>query len=304
MRPGLTGVHDGYLSDPAACRYDPTADASVLCMSSGGTNTTAGCLTTAEARAFNKLWYGQTVDGSAPSPAIDNGYRAALSPGQLWYGLTRGTNLIGLAGAVPVDIGSDQLALELQDPAYATPSFRNATGNGADRWKTLGYAGPNSIADAAARGLSLDASFGGINTDNPDLSGFRDRGGKLLVYHGLADTLIPPQGSIRYFTATADRIGGTEAVQAFDRLFLIPGMGHCAGIGSLDTGNPSANPPMPASGQLFAVLVDWVEKGVAPTAIPVSTTAGAPRSRPLCPYPSALSYLGGDVDVAASFACR
>ena len=83
---GLTGTHDGYLNDPAACRYDPTADPRVLCMSSGGTNTTAGCLTTTEARVFNKLWYGQTVDGSAPSPTVDNGYHATLSPGQLWFG--------------------------------------------------------------------------------------------------------------------------------------------------------------------------------------------------------------------------
>ena len=156
----------------------------------------------------------------------------------------------------------------------------------------------------AARGLSLNASFGGINTDNPDLSRFRDRGGKLIVYHGLADTLIPPQGSIRYFTNTADLLGGTEAIQKFDRLFLVPGMGHCAGVGSLDTGNPTANPPLPAPGQLFAILVDWVEQGIAPTTITISTAAGAPRSRPLCLYPNNLGYLGGDVNAAGSFACR
>jgi feruloyl esterase len=49
--------------------------------------------------------------------------------------------------------------------------------------------------------------------------------------------------------------------------------------------------------------VEWVEKG-APTTIPVSTTAGAPRIRPLCLYPNTLTYLGGDVNVAGSFACR
>jgi hypothetical protein len=93
-------------------------------------------------------------------------------------------------------------------------------------------------------------------------------------------------------------------VQKFARLFLVPGMGHCGGIGSLSTGNPPANPPLPAPGQLFDVLADWVEKDVAPASIVVGASAGGARSRPLCMYPAKLRYAGGDVDRARSFRCE
>jgi len=298
----LTGAHDGYLSDPAACVYDPTADLAVLCIASGGTNASSACLTAAEARAMNKIWYGQTADGSAPPPAVDNGFNVTLAGNQLWYGLARGTDLTGLTGATPVDIGSDQVALNLQSPAYATPTFVNATGNGGDKWKTLTYAGPNSIAGAFAQGLALDGAFGGINTDNPDVSAFRNRGGKLILYHGLADTLIPPQGSIGYYTRVAGVMGGFPNAQQFARLFLVPGMGHCAFSGSVVAVNPG--PPLPAPGQMYKVLVDWVESGTTPSSIIVGTSAGAPRSRPLCMYPTKLAYLGGDVNNAANFSCQ
>jgi feruloyl esterase len=296
----LTGAHDGYLSDPAACAYDPTADPAVLCAASGGTNSSPACLTTVEARAMNKIWYGQTSDGSVPSPAADNGFNATLAGDQLWFGLARGTDLTVLTGAAPVDLGSDQLALNLQNPAYARPTFVNATGNGADQWKTLTYAGPNSIANAFAQGLTLNGAFGGINTDNPDLSLFRDRGGKLILYHGLADTLIPPQGTMNYYTRVAQVMGGFPKTQQFARLFVVPGLGHCASSGSVGGGSP----PLPAPGQMYQVLVDWVETGAAPGSIVVGTTAGTPRNRPLCMYPSQLTYLGGDVNHAASFTCQ
>ena len=65
----LTGQHDGYIADPTRCTYDPTTDPSVLCTSSGGTNTTANCVSTAQANTFNKAWYGPTSDGTAPAPA-------------------------------------------------------------------------------------------------------------------------------------------------------------------------------------------------------------------------------------------
>lgn len=304
----LNGQHDGYVSDPAQCRYDPTQDASVLCTASGGTNATASCVSTVQAQAFNKIWYGQTADGSVPSPAADVGYNLYPASNQLWYGLTRGTALNGLAGSAagvpaPFTIASDTVALSLQDARYATPTFVNATGNGADRWKTLTYA---ELANASAQGVALQASFANINTDNPDLTAFRDRGGKMLMYHGLADVLIPPQGSINYYTRASNLLGGYAAAQQFYRLFMVPGMGHCSGVGSANGTagvSPAANPPLPATNQLFNVLVDWVENGKAPETIVVETVDKA-VSRPLCLYPKKLAYVSGDVNAAASYACR
>jgi len=89
----LTGKHEGFISDPAACRYDPVQDKAVLCTASGGSNATAACLSTAQAQAVNKIWYGQTRDGSVPPAAADIGYGPVLASNQLWYGLPRGTAL-------------------------------------------------------------------------------------------------------------------------------------------------------------------------------------------------------------------
>src|SRR4029078_1762135 len=142
---------------------------------------------------------------------------------------------------------------EMQDPMLATSTFQNASGNGADGWKTIG---DPKLATAYARGGALQPLFGNINTDNPDLTRLSDSAARVISYHGLADQLIAPQGSISYFARVADAMGGVAAAQAFDRLFLIPGMGHCSGIGSatgiLGPVNTATSMPLPANGQLFA----------------------------------------------------
>lgn len=296
------GVHLGYVPDPAACRYDPTTDAAVICTADGGTNATAGCVSPAQALAFNKFWYGQTADGSVPNPAADNGFAAATAPAQKWYGLARGANLMGLAGATPFPISSDMVALELQDPTIATPSLLNATGNGADRWKSLTYA---QLANAWDRGVALQSAFANINTDSADLSAFRDRKGKLISYHGLADTLIPPQGTINYYSRVAAQMGGVAATQGFYRLYLVPGMGHGFSNG---TSNADANPPLPTNAQLYQLLTAWVEKGIEPPArVEVATVASASfpavKSRPLCLYPLKANHTSGDPNLAASYSC-
>jgi hypothetical protein len=154
----VNGQSLGFILDPRQCRYDPTRDAAALCQGvlgnggAEGTNTSTSCVTLAEARAINKIWYGQTVDGLVPDPAVDNSSQAQLQPQQLWWGLNRGANLTLLAGNAstppffgPFPIATDQVTLELQDPTYATPSFLNATGNRANKWMQLSYGG---LADA------------------------------------------------------------------------------------------------------------------------------------------------------------
>ena len=140
------GQHLGYIEDPSECRYDPTRDANVLCTASGGINTSADCVSTTQAQAMNKLWYGQTRDGSVPSPAVDNSWAHTLDSNHLWYGLTRGTSFGGLGGSTtagvpaPFTIATDMVALENQNPTLATPSFQNPTGNGTNGWLGLSYA--------------------------------------------------------------------------------------------------------------------------------------------------------------------
>lgn len=310
----------GFLLDPLQCRYDPTRDAAVLCSGVAGnggvtgTSTNAACVSLLEAGVVNRIWYGQTASGTAPDPAVDNaGGPTLASADQLWWGLSRGTNLaLSLAGSTPFSIASDQVALELQDAAYAGPNFTNAKGNGASKWKTLDYAG---LADAYAKGIALQPQFSRINTDDPDLSAARAAGTKILSYHGLADDKIMPQGSINYFTRVAATMGGNAEVQKFNRLFLIPGLAHDGTLASSASVDPATGAnlaarrvplPQPAAGrdELFMALRNWVEKGVAPERIDVRSSDSS-VSLPLCLYPRKAIWSGsGSATAAGSYDCR
>ena len=306
------GQHLGFILDPQQCTYDPAKDATALCTGAVGTNgvigtnATAACVSTVQATAQNKIWYGQTPDGSVPDPAANNGYNANLASNQLWYGLTRGASS-GLAGASPFTISSDMTALELQDPTIATTGFVNAVSNGLNRWQSLSY---GQLANAFAQGIALQPFFGNINTDNPDLSGAKASGAKILQHHGSADVLIPTQNSVNYYTRVANLDGGFAKTQAYDRLFLVAGMGHCGGVGS-QQGTVGVSPaatvnsvPLPAAGQLFTAMTNWVENGAAPATITLQS-ADASASQLLCPYPQKPTYAGaGAASAAASYTCR
>lgn len=306
------GQHLGFIPDTAQCRYDPTRDAAVLCAGVQGlggvvgTSTHASCVSLAEATVMNKIWYGQTADGSVPDPAVDNASTATLATSNhLWWGLTRGTQTAALAGGNPFTIASDMVALELQNPAYATPQFNNAVGNGANRWRELTYV---DLANAYHQGIALQPHFGHINTDNPDLRPARDSGAKILSYHGTADQLITPAGSVNYYTRAAAVAGGNAELNQFNRLFLVPGMGHCSGVGAVSgAAGPAADAnrvPLPAPDQWFNALVDWVEKGRAPETM-VLGSADASVSMPVCPYPKKAAYRGtGAITAAASYTCQ
>ncbi|NTF52776.1 tannase/feruloyl esterase family alpha/beta hydrolase [Agrobacterium rhizogenes] len=291
-------VHLGYILDPAECRYDPTTDRSVLCASEGGQGVPGKCVTRPEAMAFNKIWYGQTPDGTAPLPALDNGFGSQLSGQQQWFGLARGTNLNLLAGPTPFAVSSDLVAMELGDPTLATPAFINARGIGSDRWEDISFA---RLKTAQDDGIALQHTFANINTDSADLSAFRTRGGKILMYHGLSDFLIPPQGSMNYYNRVVEQMGGLDAVQSFYRLYLIPGMAHAILNG---TANPDAAPPLPQHDELYALLTSWVEKSQAPGRYKVSNNrAGDLRTFPLCIYPQRPVLVGKEPLRAESYRC-
>src|ERR1700741_2156129 len=108
------------------------------------------------------------------------------------------------------------VALELQNPTMAQDGFKNATGDGADVWKTLSY---EQLSNAFDRGLALQSVLNDINTDDPDLSAFKARGGKILTWHGLNDEAIPVQGTIEYYKAVVAKMGGAAAVESFLKLY-------------------------------------------------------------------------------------
>jgi hypothetical protein len=141
-----------------------------------------------------------------------------------------------------------------------------------------------------------------LNVDSTDLSGFKARSGKLLLYVGQTGGPFSPQDLVNYYTDLNTASGGTAGnfapAQSFARLFLVPGMDHCGGGPATSTFDP------------FAAVVNWVENGVAPATIPASAPAtGTPfpnRTRNLCPYPQYPRYNGGgaNIELASSFTCQ
>lgn len=310
----------GFLLDPLACTYNPARDTQALCQGETGeagvlgVSTASTCLQRPEAQAINKIWYGMSRDGSAPDPAQDNGRTGTLAAarGQLWWGVTRGTDLSALAGEqAPFPIGSQLTALSLGQPRIAQKGmFHNATGNADDGWKTLGYA---QLAQAYERGLALQTAYANINSDATDLSVLRDRGAKVLSYHGLSDQLIMPQGSLNYFERLVQHMGGVKQVQAFNRLFFIPGLGHASlfnqtgsiGLNGRTTPAEAAALPQPATGrdEMFNALRRWVEQGQAPERIELSAASGQ-LSLPICMHPKKPTLTGTNPQEASSYSCR
>jgi feruloyl esterase len=126
-----------------------------------------------------------------------------------------------------------------------------------------------------------------------NLSTFRGRGGKLIFMHGLSDPWFSAQESVRYYEALAQD-NPEVPLPDWSRLFLVPGMGHCAGgARTLDQVD------------VLGAVVDWVEAGRAPDRI-IATGKSAPgESRPLCPWPGHAHYAGaGDARDAANYTCR
>jgi hypothetical protein len=108
---------------------------------------------------------------------------------------------------------------------------------------------------------------------SPDLSEFRNRGGKLIIWHGWADRTEPPAGTVGYYAAMRDRMGGLGTVQTFARLFMFPGISHCSGTAPC----PSCN--------LIEPLVSWVERGTAPNEVLFTEEEAATNTAPVFPYP-------------------
>ncbi|MBD9408399.1 tannase/feruloyl esterase family alpha/beta hydrolase [Acidovorax sp. ACV02] len=263
------GVADGVIRDPRSCTYDPTKDSQITradCSSADGT-----CLAPGEATALQKIWGG-----------------ARNTAGQLlWPGVERGADLNALAGAEPFPIPIEQARYWV----YFDPTWD---------WRTLNLANYEAF-------FSKNAEMVGpvMATDNPDISAFKQRGGKLIMYHGWNDNLIMPQGTVRYYERVQQTVGASED---FSRLYMVPGMNHCSGgSGPSEFGQRASGAvPMEAKTDIFRALMAWSEKGAAPADITASkiVNGAVAQTRPLCPHPQVAKYKGaGSTDDAANFTC-
>jgi feruloyl esterase len=136
-----------------------------------------------------------------------------------------------------------------------------------------------------------------LNVDDTDLSPFKRRGGKLLIWQPQTGGPFSPQDMVNWYTEMSHEMDGFEETQRFARLFMMPGVNHCGGGPGTSTIDP------------FSSIIDWVENDRAPeTLLGTAPAAGNPfpgRTRPLCPYPAYAKYKGtGSIELAENFECH
>ena len=260
------GLKDGLIDDPRSCDFKP---ASLRCRAGDG----ADCLTAAEVGVLEK-WYAGARDSKGRQ----------LYPG----GIPFGSEPFWPLWLTGLDKGGGRVAALLNAEFLRYMAFADNPGESYSAAKFDFDSDPQRLATMAAI----------YNATDPDLSAFKARGGKLLMYHGWADAIVPPQLTIHYYEAVEKKMGGREATHRFLRLFMIPGFDHCGwqpGPGITELGFD----PLTA-------LENWVEKGEAPASLLATKQDNDGKTvwtRPLCPYPQKAKYQGGDANIATNFAC-
>jgi len=302
------GIRDGVIEDPLQCKFDPKTDlAGKMCP--GNVNAEA-CFTTAQVQTIQDIYGGvrdskgtSILKGRAPGSEFD--WPAdliphagnAMRPGELAYSGDHMNYLFYETdpGVPPQDLTnlSRQPDKTKHPPEFAWWEF-------------------NVDDVTAGRGKVMAAI---LDAKDPNLAPFlKDKGGKLIVYHGWGDAQIPPEPILDYYKDVVKTTfaGDVNAAREHARLFMVPGMGHCDGG------------PGPNTWDRLAPLVDWVENGKAPDFL-VATHSGASWDAPaarntagtvenerrICPYPQHAVYTGpagGENNranwVQSNFSCR
>ena len=269
-------VKDGVIEDPRQCHFDL---APLLCKGAES----ATCLTAPQLAALQKLYAGsKNSKGQQIFPGYSPGGEADPAGWTPW-----------ITGFAP-----EKSAMF----AFGTQFFKNMVFDNPDwQFRTFDLDRDTKAADDKMAPI--------LNSTDPDLSAFRKRGGKLIVYHGWADAAIAPQNAIDYVDSVSAKMGAQD-VDGFLRLYMVPGMQHCGG-GSGVTSFGGGTPYGDRFHDVDAALEAWVEQGLAPSQIVATKyknaadpASGVVRTRPLCPYPAVASWKGsGSTDDAANFAC-
>jgi len=219
----VDGSKDGLIDDPRRCAWQPR---SLACRGEA-----SGCLSPAEVKVLER-WYGGVTDSRGK----------ALYPG----GIPLGSEPYWPAWLG----GSPSVGRRFADDFLRYMAFADDPG---ESYTALAF----DFDRDPARLTPLAEIY---NSDNPDLTAFRKRGGRMIIYHGWADPLVTPFKTLDYFAQVTARLG-KDLVKETVRLFLLPGYDHC-GLQQ----NPGAGDSEKDIDWLTA-LENWVEKGVAPEAI-------------------------------------
>jgi pimeloyl-ACP methyl ester carboxylesterase len=262
------GLADGMVQRTAACTFDV---ASLLCPGAK----TETCLSATQVEALTRA-FGGPRDSKGQRLYVGQPWDPGISA-LGWRQWKLGTSPTSTPNAANTTLMAGALAFEFftpPDPAFAITSF--------------------DFDRDPARMESFSREYDTFR--DATLGRFKARGGRLLIFHGMADGIFSASESVDYYQRLAGNNGGLGATRAWARLFLIPGMNHCAGGPATDSYDG------------LAAIVAWVEQGHAPDRVEASalpTNRYFPnRTRPLCPFPAYARYAGaGDVERSASFVC-
>ncbi len=287
----LDGVVDGVINDPRACRFDV---GSLRCRSGDADN----CLTPVQVATIRRMYAGPQAPGA--DHALYPGYSLGSEGVR-----TSPSDLPGWSAywSNPARPNEPQRADFFRYWAFDDANW--------DWWKFDWATGVRSISQGVGKV---------INATDPDLGRFSAHHGKLIIFMGWQDPVGAPQEAINYYEAVAARAPGRsraarlQATQAFARLYMVPGMAHCAGgpgATHFSTATRDSVPPVSdAQHDMAVALQDWVEKGVAPQALIATKFEGAAGpgepiafQRPLCVYPNVARYRSGATTSASSFVC-
>lgn len=256
-RRGFGRVGDAFISNPLACRFDP---AEIACQGSE----TGQCLTPAEVETARAFYSGPKWRDGRPA----------------FFGWLPGSETSG-------PVGWSFLQMGYANRPQFSSLFRWVFGGNWD-WRQFDVQRDMVIVDAKLGSYVNDASRGSLRA-------FARRGGKLIIYHGLADAIVPPGQTLAFYDRQAREMGGLKALRNSARLYMVPGLGHCSGGAGTDAfisiSSGAPQPPMlDARHDLFTALTEWSNGGPPPERI-VATRYLPDRSkeidfqRPICAYP-------------------
>ena len=284
----LDGLADGIVSNVQACRAKFDIQTAVPTCAAGTTATRDGmCLSAPQKKALADVFKG--ARNSAGQPIYSSFPFDAGVSGANWREWKFASPATRDAGAVAFIFSTPPLADRPQGLPFALgfdmdrDAPRIAATDGVFRESALSFMTPPAAADLGA---------------------LRDRGGRMIVYHGTSDPVFSSDDTAAWYERVQAANGGDAS--GFARYFPVPGMNHCAGGPATDQFD------------MLSALVDWVEQGKAPASVTAAARgAGTPvpnaevpagwsaqRTRPLCPYPQVAVYTGGDTERASSFACK